>query len=152
MLTASLSAQSSPADKTEKAAIERAKATLVSSLDRSLPKITLEYFLKYESSGAPIRWEVNDCGEQTGDPASDRNRDFPICVEADFKVQNRTVSVVVAVGSIAKGVTRSPELFGVTIADPGGLVHSIKELGRLPAELHRPLPRSPRDAPQPAGS
>jgi hypothetical protein len=24
-----------------------------------LPKVTLEFFLKYEGEGAPIKWEVN---------------------------------------------------------------------------------------------
>jgi len=151
LLTGCLSAQSSEADKTEKAAIKRVKAILVSSLDRALPKVSLKYFLEYESKGAPVHWEVNDCGEQTGTPPTDRSRDLPTCVEADFAVQRRAVSVVIAVGTVGKGASGAAELFSVIITDVDGAVHSIKQLGGLPAELHRPLPRSPRDLQPPAG-
>lgn len=144
-------AQSPPTDPTEKAAIDHAKTILVSSLDRSLPKITLEYFLQYESKGAPIHWEVNDCGEQTGDPATDPGRDFPMCVQADFDVQHRAVSVMIAVGTSRKGVSGPPQVFSVTVTAMGGAVHSVKRLGSLPAELHLPLPSSPRDLLPPAG-
>lgn len=150
LLTGCLWAKTSPADTPEKAAIERAKSVLVSSLDRSLPKVTLEYFLKYESQGAAIHWEVNDCGERSGNP--DRGRDFSICVEADFDVDHRAVSVMVGVGTINKGVTGTPELFSATVSNIDGPVHAIKQLGSLPAELYRPLPRSPQDLPPPAGT
>lgn len=152
LLTTILWAQSSPPDKTEKKAIERAKAVLASSLDRSLPKITLDYWLQYESKGGAIHWEAHDCAGQTGNPAADRGRDFFICVEADFDVEHRTASVMVAVGTRGKGVTGTPELFSVSVTEADGAVHSIKHLGSLPAELHRarPVPRSPRDLePQP---
>lgn len=145
-------AQSSPPEKSEKEAIERAKAVLASSLDRSLPKITLEYFLQYESKGGTIHWEASDCGEQTGNPAADRGRDFPICIAADFEVEHRSVTVMVAVGTTGKGVTGTPELFSATVTDADGVVHAIKHLGSLPAELHRPLPRSPRDLQPSEGS
>src|ERR1700686_2151911 len=77
-------AQPPAGEKTDQAAIQQAKRVLVSSLDSTLPKVSLEFFLNYESGGADIRWEVNDCGEQTGNPATDRGTDTPICVEADF--------------------------------------------------------------------
>jgi len=46
--------------------------------DRSLPNLSLEFFLRNESGGTPIKWEVNHCGEQAGDPAIDRGRDSPM--------------------------------------------------------------------------
>ena len=52
--------QQSPVSKTEKVAIQRAKSLMVSSFDRSLPNVSLEFFLKYEGGGAQIKWEVND--------------------------------------------------------------------------------------------
>ena len=149
MLAASLCAQSSPEDKQEKETIQHAKSLLVSSLDRSLPKISLEYFLRYESGGAAIHWEVNDCGEQTGDPAVDQDRDLPTCVEADFEVNHRSVTIFIAVGTIKKGISGPPVLFSATITEPGRDVKSLRQLGELPKELHRPLPRSPRDLPNP---
>ena len=132
--------------KTEQAAIQRAKTTLVSSLDSSLPKVTLEFFLNYESGGADIRWEVNDCGEQTGSPA-DRGSDSPMCVEADFTKDQTGVTVTVSVGTFKKGVSGAPALFYIAVQDSSGKSHSLRRLGDLPKELHRPPPKSPRDLP-----
>ncbi|HET9307243.1 MAG TPA: hypothetical protein VFO46_14565 [Candidatus Sulfotelmatobacter sp.] len=151
LLVSGLNAQSSPEEKKEKETIQHAKGLLVSTLDRSLPKVSLEYFLKYESAGAPIHWEVNDCGEQTGDPAVDKDRDLPICVEADFDVDHRAITIFIAVGTLNKGVSGDSALFSATITEADGKVKSLRQLGELPKELHRPLPKSPRDVPDPAG-
>ena len=43
--------QPSSTNKTEKAAIRRAKSLIVSSFDRSLPNVSLEFFLKNEGGG-----------------------------------------------------------------------------------------------------
>jgi hypothetical protein len=82
------------AAKTEKAAIQRVRNLLVSSFDRSLPNVTLDYFLKYEAEGAPINWETNDCGKQSGNPTVDHNRDLPICVQADVDLKNHGTVVL----------------------------------------------------------
>src|ERR1700722_19146924 len=103
VLTSGLRAEPQSADKTEAATIERVKNTLASSLDSSLPKVSLEFFLKYESGGAPIQWEVNDCVEQAGNPSTDRGSDRPICVEADFAKDQTDVTVMVSVGTLKKG-------------------------------------------------
>src|SRR4051794_10770175 len=103
-LSTLLAAQNSSEINSHKAAIERAQNVLVSTFDRSLPKVTLKFFLESESEGAKIEWEVNDCGEQTGDPAVNRGRDIPTCVEANFKLKDqRSVDVMVAVGTVKKG-------------------------------------------------
>jgi hypothetical protein len=149
MLSARICAQPSAADKTNQAAIQRAKSVLVSSLDSSLPKVSLEFFLNYESGGADIRWEVNDCGEQTGNPATDRGSDPPMCVEADFAKDQTDVTVVVSVGTFQKGPSGKPSLFSVTVQGPGGNSHSPRRLGDLPKELHRPTRGMPRDLPIP---
>ncbi|MBZ5566550.1 MAG: hypothetical protein LAN64_01735 [Acidobacteriia bacterium] len=142
-------AQTPRLSKRDKLAIERAKNVLVSAFDQRLPKVTLEYFLKSESHDGRIEWEVNDCGEQTGSPATDRGRDFPICAQATVSGRElRTVTVMVGVGTHKKGVTGTPELAGVTVSDENGdrSVH----LFDVPAEMHRGRlkPRqSPRDPP-----
>jgi len=151
LLVCGLYAQSSPEEKKEKETIQHAKGLLVSTLDRSLGKVSLEYFLKYESAGAAIHWEMNDCGEQTGDPAVDKDGDFPICVETDFDVDHRSITIFIAVGSSDKGISSAPALFSATITESDGKVKSLRQLGELPKELHRPLPKSPRDLPDPAG-
>jgi len=140
-------AQAPSGDKQEKAAIQRAKNQLVSSFDRTLPKVTLEFFLKYESGGAPITWEVNDCGEQTGNPATDQGRDFPTCVEADFGKDHAAISAMVSVGTFKKGPSGVPKVLSVTVINSSGLSRPVRHLGDLPKELHRPMPKAPRYPP-----
>jgi hypothetical protein len=139
-------AQPPTSKKIEKAAIRRAKSAMVSTFDRGLPKVTLEFFLNYEAAGATVPWGVADCGEQSGDPAIDRGRDFPMCVEAYFVVKGGiSVGVVVAVGTLKKGLSGTPELSSVTVSDSRGGFRTVRQLGDLPKELHRPLPRQPLD-------
>lgn len=149
VLTGCLWAQSTPADKTERAAIQRAKSALVSSVDSSLSKVSLEFFLNYESSGADIHWEVNDCGEQTGNPSTAHGNDSPMCVEADFDKDHAAVTVLVSVGTFQKGASGAPAFFSATVSDPSGRSHSLRRLGDLPKELHRPPRGMPRDLPVP---
>ncbi len=152
LLTVCLWAQPLSTNKTEKAAIRRAKSLTVSSFDRSLPNVSLEFFLKNEGGGAPIKWEVNDCGEQNGSPATDDRRDPPMCVEADFEAKNLTaVTVLVSVGTFKVGPSGVPALLRVTIT-LSGIRRSVRHLGDLPMELHRPAPRLPRDLPDPVGA
>jgi hypothetical protein len=56
---------------------QRVKTLLTSSSDRALPKVTLEFFLKYEGGGAPIKWEMNDCREINRDTVVDHERATP---------------------------------------------------------------------------
>ena len=63
LLTFCPCAQDQSADQMQRGAIQRVKTLLVSSLDRSLSKATLVFFLKYEGEGA-IKWEVNDGGNK----------------------------------------------------------------------------------------
>lgn len=151
LLSGRFCAQSAAQDNRENETIQRTQTLPASALDRSLPKISLEYFLKYESGGGVIHWEVNDCGEQTGNPEADSGRDFPMCVEADFDSNHRSVSVMIAVGTFKKGVSGKPALFSASITDPSGATKSLRQLGDLPKELQRPIPKSPRDLPAPAG-
>lgn len=128
--------------------IARVKSTLVSQLEAGMPRITLEYFLRSEAGqDAELIWEVNDCGEQTGNPA-DSGRDIPICVQADAtQADGLVVSVMVAVGSVKTGTDVAPKLFSVFV---NGARKSISRLSEIPAELHRDFPRKPktRDLPK----
>ena len=153
LLTVCLWAQPSSANKTEKVAIQHAKSLIVSSLDRSLPNVSLEVFLKYEGGGAPIKWGVNDCGDQTGSPALDQEHGSPMCVEADFEFKGQTaVIVLVSVGTFNRGPSGIPALISVTITDMSGISRPVHHLSDLPMELHRPAPRLPRDLPVPVGA
>jgi hypothetical protein len=135
------------------AVIRRVKTVHVSSLDRGLPKVTLEFFLKYEGEGAPIRWQVSNCDQLNGNQLIARKWDSCICVEADIDLKgDRSATVVVSVGTVKTGPVSVPTVFSVTVTDPGGMVHAVRRLSDLPMELHRPLPKSPRDLPLPVGA
>jgi hypothetical protein len=123
MLTASFAA----AQANDAAAIERAKSAVVYSFDKALPKTSLESFLTQAAPGAKVKWESNDCGEQSGDPEIDSQRDIPICAQASITASNgRTAVVMVAVGSLKKGVSGRPELFDVSVTSEDGLSETIQ--------------------------
>ena len=152
LLTVCLWAQQSSVNRTEKVAIQRAKSVIASSFDRSLPNVSLEFFLKYESGGAPIKWGVSDCREQIGSPAPDQEHGPPMCVEADFEFKEQTaVTVLVSVGTFNRGPSGVPALISVTITE-SGTIRPVRHLSDLPVELHRPAPRPPRDLPVPVGA
>jgi len=142
---------------TEGAMIKYVKNVDISSLDHSLPKVTLEFFLQYEGEGAPIKWSVVNCDRLKENPVTDHEPDADICVKADIELKdNRSATVVVLPGK-ATG-TRSatvPSLFRVTVTSQDGLTHDIRQLRDLPMELHRPLPLhrpGPRDFSTPAAA
>jgi len=152
LLTACLWAQQASVKNTEKVAIQRAKSAIVSSFDRSLPNVRLEFFLKYEGGGTPIKWEVNDCGDQTGNPGLDQEQGSPMCVQAEFEFKGRkAVTVLVAAGTFGRGPSAVPALVSVTITE-SGTSRPLRHLSDLPMELHRPAPRLPRDLPVPVGA
>ncbi len=150
LLTFCMWAQGPSADKREMSAIQRVKTLPVSSLDRDLPKVTLEFFLRYEGEGAPIKWEVNDCGEQTQGAAVAHGRDSAMCVEAYIGLKDgRTATVLVSVGTFKKGPVAVPTIYGVRVTYPEGTIHRLDRLSDLPVELHRPPPKGPKDLPAP---
>lgn len=151
LLTASLWAQQPSVSKTEKVAIQRAKNLIVSSFDRSLPNVSLEFFLNYEGGGAPIEWQVTDCGNQTGAPVLYQEQGTPMCVEADFESkEQKAVTVLISSGTFNSGPSALPARISLTIIESGA-TRPVRRLGDLPVELHRPAPRFPRDSPVPAG-
>jgi hypothetical protein len=62
-------------------------------------------------SRGSIRWEANDCGEQTGNPAN-TPVDFPICAEAIVVFSDgREAGLSLAVGTAQKGVSGQPTVW-----------------------------------------
>lgn len=121
-------------------------------MDHSLPKVTLEFFLKYEGEGAPIKWDVNECGEQNRDAVVDHGRDSAMCVKAALGLKGgRAVSVLVSVGTIKRGPVDVPTVYAVSVTYPGGTIHRLDHLSDLPVELHRPPPKGPKDLPPSPG-
>ncbi len=84
---------------------------------------------------AEIRWEANDCGEQTGGPA-DKARVLPVCAQAEALLSDgRKVIVTIAVGTMKKGLTRVPGGVYYSVEEQGDKVDTIKRLGDLPEML-----------------
>ena len=92
--------------------IDATKKAVVREMDRTLPQVPLARWLGTMVSNEETAWEVNDCGEQTGNPLNDRNRDLPLCVQVDSAVgTNRLVNVRFVVGSFKRGPTPGPPRF-----------------------------------------
>lgn len=150
LFAGSLWAQHSYPHKLDETAIRRVKMVDVSSLDRGLPKVTLEFFLNYEAEGVPIKWRMSDCDLPNEDSFVGGQR---ICVEADIDLKGgRSATILVSVGTVKTGPVGVPTLFRVMITDPNGMAHRVGRLSDLPVELHRALPKSPSDPPLPVGA
>ncbi len=80
------------------AAVQRMPA---SELEDTLPSQPFESWLSETAGdGADIQWELNDCGEQTGDPDIDAGRVIPVCVSAYVALADgREFSVSILAGT-----------------------------------------------------
>jgi hypothetical protein len=116
-------------------AIAAAKNTSVHRIDPLLPDKPCEKWLR-EVAGpqARITWEVNDCGEQAGNPELDKGRDFPMCAEAQVTLQGkRKLSVAFSVGTFKTGVHTGSVRFAYAVVNgPGGPTRSIRKLSQVP--------------------
>jgi hypothetical protein len=128
LLTSCVRAQGPSAGKREIAAIQRVKTLLISSMDHRLPKVTLEFFLKYEGEGAPIKWDVSDCGEQDQDAVVDHGRDSAMCVRTALGLKDgRAATVLVSIGTFKRGPVDVPTAYGVSVTYPDGTIHRSLE-------------------------
>ena len=55
-------------------------------------------------------------------------------------------------GTFKKGLVDVPTVYGVKVTYPGGTIHRLDRLSDLPVELHRPLPKGPKDLPAPVSA
>jgi hypothetical protein len=117
-------------------AVELARQIPVSRLDAGLPRQTLSLWLTQTvGPAAKIRWEVSDCGEQSGNPDVASLRDFPLCVDAIANLpDDRMVIVSIVIGSFRKGIAGKPQLLSVNIGK-GGRFEPVSKLRDLPARI-----------------
>lgn len=116
-------------------AIEAAKNANVHQIESSLPDQPFAQWLRQVvGAQAEIKWEVNDCGEQTGNPSLDKGRDFPMCVEAQATLAGkRKLFVSLSVGTFKDGVkTGTPSFSYALIVEPDGSRKLVKSLAQLP--------------------
>ncbi len=121
---------------TQEDAIDLLEQYPAARLDSLLPKTAfLSWFRGIVESTATITWEINDCGEQTGVPAIDQERDIPVCFEISALLSDRRiVGVAIAVGTEKKGLSGAPAVYNIYI-DTGKGTQYIKRLRDLPQAL-----------------
>jgi len=74
-------------------------------------------------------------------------------VQADFGFKDgRAATVLVSVGRLKKGQVDVPTVHSVRVTYPGGMIRRLDRLSDLPVELHRPLPKGPKDLPSPVSA
>jgi len=110
----SITGLASPVDRDEweVQVIARARRVDVHDLDAALRSQGLDTWLaQVVGSRGSIRWEVNDCGEQTGNPTN-TPANFPICAEAVITLSDgRTAGLSLAVGEAQEGVFGHPTVW-----------------------------------------
>jgi hypothetical protein len=117
-------------------AISAARNSIVRDMEKTLPAVKFEAWLQ-ELVGrqTALEWGVTDCGEQTGDPATDRARDIPVCAEVNVKLPgDRLLSLSLLAGSRQRGLTVGSLTFssGAIIEPKPKPITWIKTLAELP--------------------
>ncbi len=121
----------------EAQAIAFARQINVSQLDPALPHQRLDDWIQaLAGPKATVTWEVNDCGEQTGTTA-DLERDIPSCAQAEAKLaDNRTIVIMIAVGTVKKGLSGKPEVFHISVGQ-NGRFSTVKRLSELESVVEK---------------
>ena len=126
-------AGSARSETTEAQYIAAAKRVSVHRLDKALPRMSLERWLRrLAGPNTKWSWETNDCGEASGS-AADSSRDLPVCVEATATIERGVVVFLfIGIGSMATGVTGDPALFdtGIQRGDSVETPRSLSEFSR----------------------
>jgi hypothetical protein len=92
MLTATVHGQSPTRDRRLSA---YAKGLPASKLDPQLPHHPfISWFLSVVGSGAKIDWEINDCGEQTGNPNDGSGSNPPLSIANPKRLLTQSFTVV----------------------------------------------------------
>lgn len=116
------------------ALIEAVRSTAAREIEPALPVTSFEGWLAgVLGPQVRIQWEVNDCGEQTGNPALDRGRDFPKCVQLRAPLSGgRSVILMLSTGSQQRRPAGVPGFhLGVIMLPDDGQVE-IRRLADLP--------------------
>jgi hypothetical protein len=119
------------------ALVEAVRSTVAREIDQALPLISFdEWVTGVLGSQVRVEWEVNDCGEQTGNPALDRGRDFPTCVQLRAELTGgRSVLVMLSAGSQRQQPAGAPGFHSGVVIQPGGRQLEIRRPGDLPSMI-----------------
>ena len=116
----------------ESEAIEFVKNININKLDSNLTSITFEKWLqKIAGKKSKIRWELNDCGEQTGVPSIDSLRDIPMCVGVSaLLIDEQKIWITIIIGTNKKGIRGNPGVYDACI-EINGKYKYVKRLSDL---------------------
>ena len=133
-----LPASSTQAQITEAEAVAFAKRLSPSAIDSALPAGHFaDWLASIVGDSATVEWELNDCGEQTGDPAIDSLRDIPACVGVYVLFpDNRKLGIMIAVGTSNKGLAGPPVVYDLYL-ESDGKAQTVRRLRDLPNVLSR---------------
>jgi hypothetical protein len=122
----------------ETKAIEYVRQLSPSVLDTTLPKGHFsDWLTRILGEDTTVEWELNDCGEQTGDPAIDKQRDLPVCVGIYAHLTDRRrLWITILVGTNNKGLIDSPAIYSVDL-ESDGQIRTIKRLSDLENALRQ---------------
>ncbi|MGH9815850.1 MAG: hypothetical protein ACRD6I_07215 [Candidatus Acidiferrales bacterium] len=135
-LTTALPASGQSDQRDEERVLTVVKGTPTRELDSALPKARFErWLLDVAGKDAELQWELNDCGEQTGDPAVDSRRDMPVCAGVRAQLEGgRAFQILLAIGTQKKGIGGKPQVHSI-IVQTGRRMAELKRLRDLPKAL-----------------
>jgi hypothetical protein len=136
-----LSATAGAVSPAEDATVNYAKSLLVAKLDKRLPALRLDRWLRF---GPPrlddLSWELdNDCGIEPEDrlPLVEKR---PLCVKFVFRCSGPGDPVdgsgIVKVGTLGQGIVGPPEFLGFKVGVPIGTYMGSLRLSDLPSVLN----------------
>ncbi|MBM4169735.1 MAG: hypothetical protein FJ215_11380 [Ignavibacteria bacterium] len=133
LLTAQVQGQS-----LEEQAVNRVQSVSASILDSTLSNTPFaDWLAKMCGDSASVEWELNDCGEQTGDPSIDKDRDIPACVGVTVTLRkNQSIGISILVGTHRKGLIGNPTVYDIYLAS-AEKVRTIKRLSEIPSVLRQ---------------
>lgn len=118
--------------------VKFAKSLSARDYEQGLPYMPIDPWLKSILPKEIVAvWgkHVTDCGEQTGDPAVDRQRDMPFCAEVTLKQNDHTVGyLLLFVGTQKKGKMKdSSRLYFGNIKQAGKtlMLRKLSDLTRI---------------------
>jgi hypothetical protein len=117
--------------------ISEAKQVSVHKLAAPLPELPFERWLATQSgSEAKYHWEVNDCGEQSGNPND--TGPVPICVEVDADLNDGREIVIFLVDDRPKNARKDAppgwKIFFAQLTTPHEKIN-LRRLSDVPAAL-----------------
>lgn len=112
-----------------------AKSLTAKQYDKNLPAVPIVQWLGSVLPGdVEAVWgkTVTDCGEQVGDPETDRGRDMPLCAEIELKKKGEVIGhLLLFVGTGRKGKMKDDAGLYYGYYKLGIRTVDVKELGEI---------------------